>query len=524
MTRERDKILLALTADCDPRSLAGGLVEMGYDVFIASDGARALELTVQESPSIVVIDLKIPVIDGPRVFRITRNNPNTSKTPFVFVSQSSVDISGFRPGLDSLILKPFKAEELYARIRDTLLVISGRQSISGQKELEGRLDGISLADVIQMIYMNRREGELVVRRGGESGVIYFRGGHICDAELDGMGRTKALFRLLSWKGARFEFYSRPVDMSRRINAATGNLLIEGMRQIDELERIRSGRDDTKVFPSENSVVRVREGLSIDGPDIGRDERDVLALVEMYERVRDIIDGSQRTDYETYKTLSSLIEKGLVEVVDRGCEGAEPEELLNAGEAMRLREAVTRIFPDLGETNQIRVLFVSRRGETVAAFLRACGNIRDFDAGGLRRFAKGPPLGEAAEARFPNGMEALFYALPASKGMAPLWSAFSTKLAGLILLWDEEDEYGEAITLLKEARDHILSLRPVGITHVVLSKEASPEEALERYRKEMNPSEDEPLTTISKTDCTGAKEALRSLFMGLLKTTRERAAV
>ena len=112
-----------LVVDDDPslvRTLQINLRARGYGVLIARDGRTALQVTEEETPDIVVLDLGLPDLDGISVLRRLRT---FTAVPVVVLSarHSSDDkVEALDLGADDYVTKPFGVEELMARIRAAL--------------------------------------------------------------------------------------------------------------------------------------------------------------------------------------------------------------------------------------------------------------------------------------------------------------------------------------------------------------------------------------------------------------------
>jgi CheY-like chemotaxis protein len=86
----------------------------------AMDGESALEILEEEKPDLILLDIVMPGIDGFETCRRIKNNPNLKDIPVIFISgkTESEDVSkGISVGGVDYIPKPFKAEEIYARIK-----------------------------------------------------------------------------------------------------------------------------------------------------------------------------------------------------------------------------------------------------------------------------------------------------------------------------------------------------------------------------------------------------------------------
>ncbi|MDP9796018.1 diguanylate cyclase (GGDEF)-like protein [Catenuloplanes nepalensis] len=95
----------------------------GFDVVVANDGKQALEEIDKQRPSLAVLDLMMPEIDGLELTRRLRANPITSTLPIIMLTAKSMTIdkvNGLKAGADDYMVKPFDTSELVARVRNTL--------------------------------------------------------------------------------------------------------------------------------------------------------------------------------------------------------------------------------------------------------------------------------------------------------------------------------------------------------------------------------------------------------------------
>ena len=96
------------------------LEKEGYQVVIASDGARGIEKFRELQPSLVLLDVMLPEVDGWGVCRTIRAE---SKTPIIMLtakSETEDKVYGLKQGADDYITKPFEMKEVLARIEAVL--------------------------------------------------------------------------------------------------------------------------------------------------------------------------------------------------------------------------------------------------------------------------------------------------------------------------------------------------------------------------------------------------------------------
>ena len=95
----------------------------GYQVIQAPDGIKGFALAKQELPSLVILDVMMPEVDGYTVAQRIRQNPETKNIPILMLtalSQLSDKVKGFDIGVDDYLVKPFEMEELKVRVRALL--------------------------------------------------------------------------------------------------------------------------------------------------------------------------------------------------------------------------------------------------------------------------------------------------------------------------------------------------------------------------------------------------------------------
>ncbi len=104
------------------------LEQAGYTVVTAEDGQTALIQVRREKPSLVILDLGLPVIDGLDVARTLRRE---SDVPLIMLTARVDDtdrIIGLELGADDYVTKPFNPRELVARVRAVLRRATGSAS------------------------------------------------------------------------------------------------------------------------------------------------------------------------------------------------------------------------------------------------------------------------------------------------------------------------------------------------------------------------------------------------------------
>ncbi|HEU5381061.1 MAG TPA: response regulator [Ktedonobacteraceae bacterium] len=91
----------------------------GYEVVAVLRGEDAVQYTLRETPHLVLLDMKLPDMDGYEVIRQLRAHPKSMHIPIIVLSaldDSAAKVRAFDMGIDDYITKPFDTNELLARV------------------------------------------------------------------------------------------------------------------------------------------------------------------------------------------------------------------------------------------------------------------------------------------------------------------------------------------------------------------------------------------------------------------------
>lgn len=98
--------------------LRQGLEEQGYEVDVAADGAKGLEMALRGQYQVVVLDLMLPLLHGHDVCRAVRaERPHLPLMMLTAMGTTEDTVAGLELGADDYMVKPFQFPEFLARIR-----------------------------------------------------------------------------------------------------------------------------------------------------------------------------------------------------------------------------------------------------------------------------------------------------------------------------------------------------------------------------------------------------------------------
>ncbi|MEL6247747.1 MAG: response regulator, partial [Cyanobacteria bacterium J06627_15] len=140
---QRTSILIVDDNPINLRLLSKLLVQEGFEVRKALDGAMALKSISKLPPDLVLLDIMMPQLDGYSVCEQIKADPATRAVPIIVLSalNSSFDkVKAFRSGASDYVTKPFQFEEVLARIQNQLALCAARQALQTLNEqLETRV-------------------------------------------------------------------------------------------------------------------------------------------------------------------------------------------------------------------------------------------------------------------------------------------------------------------------------------------------------------------------------------------------
>ena len=108
----------------------------GHEVLTASDGVAGLEMAKEEQPSLIVLDLMLPRMDGMEVCRILRTESSVPVVMLTAMVEEDDRLAGFDQGADDYMTKPFSPRELAARVRAVLRRTARDRDDTGPVPLE----------------------------------------------------------------------------------------------------------------------------------------------------------------------------------------------------------------------------------------------------------------------------------------------------------------------------------------------------------------------------------------------------
>ena len=173
------KILLVEDEVALSEPLAFLLSREGYDIDVADDGQKALDMFATGVYDLVLLDLMLPLVPGVEVCRQIRA---TSQKPIIMLTAKDTEVDivvGLELGADDYVTKPYSTRELLARIKAVLrrrvdepvaqessALISGAVSLDSERHtlhVKGVATAIPLKEFELLEYLMRNAGRVLTR-------------------------------------------------------------------------------------------------------------------------------------------------------------------------------------------------------------------------------------------------------------------------------------------------------------------------------------------------------------------------
>ncbi len=212
------------------------------EVTTAADGADALLKAVDTPPDLIISDYKMSGLDGRQLYEKLRGREQTRHIPFIFVASRGDIEEKLRPlvdGVEDFIPKPFFLKDLVRlakKVVDRIHLEKLQQRASRPGVIQGRLEEMSIPDLMQSLEMGQKSCRLTLRRRGEQCELFFTAGQCKHARLGSLEGDPAVYQVVNWAEGNFEIdFNAASDRTTTTRSTTG-LLMEAMRLLDEANR------------------------------------------------------------------------------------------------------------------------------------------------------------------------------------------------------------------------------------------------------------------------------------------------
>ncbi|HXY01761.1 MAG TPA: response regulator [Candidatus Limnocylindrales bacterium] len=246
MSAVHSKSVKLLLAEDNPmvRELIAKGLDPFCEVLVAPDGADALLKVIDEPPDLILCDFNMPGLNGRQLFEKLRGREATRHIPFLFMASRGDIEERLRPlidGAEDFIAKPFLLKDLVRsakKVIDRLHLEKLQKQASRPGVIQGRLEEMSMTDLMQSLEMGQKSCRLQVKKGSERAELFFTSGQCRDAKIGNIAGDDAVYKVILWSEGEFEidFNAANASTATTTTRSTTGLLMEAMRLMDEANR------------------------------------------------------------------------------------------------------------------------------------------------------------------------------------------------------------------------------------------------------------------------------------------------
>ena len=117
------KILIVEDNELNRDMLSRRLMRKGFEVVMAEDGQKGVDMSISENPDLILMDLSLPVMDGWEATSTIKNSEETKKIPIIVLTAHAMACDrekALEAGADEYDTKPIEFKRLLGKIKDFL--------------------------------------------------------------------------------------------------------------------------------------------------------------------------------------------------------------------------------------------------------------------------------------------------------------------------------------------------------------------------------------------------------------------
>ena len=117
------KILIVEDNELNRDMLSRRLMRKGFEVVMAEDGQKGVDMSISENPDLILMDLSLPIMDGWEATSTIKNSEETKKIPIIVLTAHAMAgdrEKALEAGADEYDTKPIEFKRLLGKIKDFL--------------------------------------------------------------------------------------------------------------------------------------------------------------------------------------------------------------------------------------------------------------------------------------------------------------------------------------------------------------------------------------------------------------------
>ncbi|MFH0926785.1 MAG: DUF4388 domain-containing protein [bacterium] len=159
--------------------------------------------------------------------------------------------------------------------------------------IKGRLEELSLFDILQLPNFTKKTGLLLVRNRDEVGRVYFKEGEIIHAVLNDLIDQEAIFSLFGWRSGEFELVIGEKSPKETIKMPLQHIILEVVRRHDEQREGKKKESETAPDSEKEKFIEEHILQVINKNNFMK----AVGIVNMYGKVVRIIPKEYKSDFD-----------------------------------------------------------------------------------------------------------------------------------------------------------------------------------------------------------------------------------
>lgn len=276
------------------------------EIHTADAGARAIALLESEPFNLLLVDLRMPTMDGFQVLAIVRRKfPTLRVVVMTAAEDEQFRARAYAMGIDLYMEKPKTGKEIINFV-DCIESMLEKDDAGGFRGVQSK----TLVDIIQLECLTQSSAILKISSAVGEGRIWIQKGEIIDAAVRDVLGKEAFLEMLSWRAGSFEILPNDVPRPRTIFSSYENLLMETAQTIDESKAVDLSAEDSNSLAGFSRYKGVQFVIAVEATDKskfehwGAENADQMAswIHQVTRAMRDLSDRLEAGQLEQIEAL------------------------------------------------------------------------------------------------------------------------------------------------------------------------------------------------------------------------------
>ena len=322
----KPKILL-LDPDLKSRNILEiSLKKAGFTVTSGDSAADALDVVDTFDPNLILSEIALRDRDGFWLVEQLKAKHGLLKPMIFLTRQNRVEekVKALDLGVEDYLVKPIYLREVLVRVRRLLekqesQATAPREDKTVSNMFQGVLGDMSVVDILQTMEFGNKTAIIHIATPKRDAQIFVQDGRPVHAVAGSLVGERAVYKMLQWVDGNFRIdFRKALQVQATINTSTQGLIMEGVRRLDEIERLKE-----QLPPFTARLVIDSQIILEEHPDrFPAKIENIMAEFDSHKDVEAVVESLPYDDLESLEVISKLYFQGfLVEAPAQPVEAA-----------------------------------------------------------------------------------------------------------------------------------------------------------------------------------------------------------